>query len=89
MSGCCAAPSLAAWPASGAATLDGISTVAPASTDWHSRRRWCCFPHQFDDRLFRHAGEIMFAGQGFNVYQVSSAKQQVPELSGTPCWINQ
>lgn len=44
MSGCCAAPSLAAWPASGAATLDGISTVAPASTNWHSRRRWCRFP---------------------------------------------
>lgn len=31
----------------------------------------------------------MFAGQGFNVYQVSLVKQQVPELSGTPCWINQ
>jgi hypothetical protein len=89
MTGCCTAPSLPAWQVSGAERFEGNSIVAPGTTGWQSRRRWGRFPHQINDRQFGPAREIMFTGQGFNVYLVSLVKRQVPELSGMPCGKNQ
>jgi hypothetical protein len=45
------------------------------------------FHINFIDGQSRPAGQIVFTGEGFAVYQVNLVKRQLPELTGAPCWI--